>query len=100
MMLARELTKIHEQLVYNPITADGLEKGEIAAVLGPALEDVVVPDSKTMTDLVWCLTNRLGVSEDQAAVLTAKAVRVPLSKVKKAVKLARYAEHERGQLDD
>jgi 16S rRNA (cytidine1402-2'-O)-methyltransferase len=99
-MIARELTKMHEQLVERPINAVGLEKGEIAAVIGPWLNDKAIPDARKLSDLIWCLTNKLALDTDDASALAARAVRIPLAKVKKALKLARYAEHERRHLDD
>jgi 16S rRNA (cytidine1402-2'-O)-methyltransferase len=94
IVVTRELTKVNEKLVASP-KAQQPEIGEFAIVVGPVAADQT---SRALRDedvsrIVGLLTNELG-SEDEVVGFVAKGFGVPPGKIRKSLKLARYARHQ------
>jgi 16S rRNA (cytidine1402-2'-O)-methyltransferase len=92
ILLAREISKINEELVLWPM-ASLVEKGEFTIVVSgrdPALSSTVANDAQ-LAAIVGCLTDNTRLDASEAQAVTAGAFRVTISQVRKAVKHARYA---------
>ena len=89
-MVARELTKVHEQLVDSPNHGSMItELGEFTVVVGPSSEPEREPgagDVNTITDVFGRLTNSAGFDEPTAIVLTATALTIPSRTIAKIIK--------------
>jgi 16S rRNA (cytidine1402-2'-O)-methyltransferase len=93
IVVLRELTKVHEELVLSPI--DGSpdrhslsERGEFTLILGPKSAEVSEKylDRNAIYELHRKLTDHAGLDQEVATSLVAHAVGASLADVKKAVK--------------
>jgi 16S rRNA (cytidine1402-2'-O)-methyltransferase len=92
IMVARELTKTHESLVFSP-NMEGLdeppERGEFTVVLGPSLKKPIEIDEERVCAMFGLLTENGDFSREKATALVAGAFGIPERDVKKLVKKAR-----------
>ena len=100
IFVARELTKMNEQLVNTPIT-DFPQKGEFTIVVGDASHAAAKPDlddssAAKAAAMVGYLTNTVALDESKAIQLAALAFDTSASRIRKALKRRRYAKHEAG----
>jgi 16S rRNA (cytidine1402-2'-O)-methyltransferase len=94
--LGRELTKVHEELVVQPISAHlsamGEPRGEYTVVVAPAdtvSPDVRLPDQASLAEEFGCLTNTEGGSRRDAVRLLAEKYRVAPRKMYRLLEEAR-----------
>ena len=102
IQIHREITKIHEELVLSPTNATerfSNALGEFVLVIGPAHysgqsgpNEAVISDA---TKMVGCLTIRSEFELEEAINLTAKALSLEASVVRKAWKKHRIVENSR-----
>jgi 16S rRNA (cytidine1402-2'-O)-methyltransferase len=90
IVVARELTKAHEELVLSPNHVMAItERGEFTVVIGAILESRSETDptkSDAVTDLFGRLTNDAGLDEPLAVRLTAEALELKAREVAKIIK--------------
>lgn len=90
ILVARELTKIHEQSVVGPISTaaeNPEERGEYALVLGPIAQIAdSEPDAATAARIIRSLVEGANLSNDEALMFVAKATGTEPRAVAKAVK--------------
>ena len=93
IMICREMTKIHEQLVIQPITCQERQpqaadvKGEFVVVLGPVLSSADdAPSAAKIVDVFGHLTAIAGVSPESAIRMAAAELRLHPRVVRKAIK--------------
>ena len=88
--ISRELTKIHEQSVVQPISVaavDSEERGEYALVLGPAPQTIdKEPDPAVAAKLIHALVHCGDMSNDEALRFVAKATEVEARVLAKLIK--------------
>jgi len=103
-MIARELTKVHEQLVELPnmpsliMSNDLSERGEFVLVIGPrAAGSAVELDAALVARVFEALGATAGVDPDLALSLTAKAFELPERTVRKAIKQTRIDVKRRAE---
>lgn len=104
ILIARELTKVFEELVESPITRPGdrandlFEQGEFVLVIAPQAEppksDV---DPKLVADACQALAGVEDIGPERAVGLTARAFGLPDRVVRKAVKQARIEARRRDE---
>jgi len=104
IMIARELTKVHEQLVELPnmpsliMSNDLSERGEFVLVIGPrAAGSAVELDAALVARVFEALGATAGVDPDLALSLTAKAFELPERTVRKAIKQTRIDVKRRAE---
>jgi 16S rRNA (cytidine1402-2'-O)-methyltransferase len=95
IFVARELTKLHEQLVMSP-NISGLikETGEFTVVVGPSAvtsEDSALASPESILDIFWRITNAGGFDEPTAIRLAAAAADVKPSLVRKLLKKSKIS---------
>lgn len=92
-MVARELTKVYEQLVDSPNHAVKItELGEFTVVVGPSSESAQEPgpgDVNTIVDVFGRLTNKAGFDEPVSITLTATALGIPSRTIARIIKKTR-----------
>jgi 16S rRNA (cytidine1402-2'-O)-methyltransferase len=104
IIVLRELTKIHEQLVVLPIAEvpDATAAvGEFVVVVGPRDERAIeVPQSSAVVDLFWRMTERASMSDVVALDLLAAYFKLPATAVRKIIKqhLISVKQHTGGPL--
>lgn len=90
ILVARELTKLHEEWVKSPIkTLELKDAGEFTVVISPSanVEDKRrTLDARAVVELFGRLTNMAGVEDSMALDLVAKAFTAPLSAIRKIIK--------------
>ena len=90
ILVARELTKINEQLVIWEKNVPVREQGEFVVVVGPRREpDSKDPDPADVAGFVGQLTDKVGLAEGQALSLAASHFAVGLPKAVKLLKKGR-----------
>jgi len=104
IIAARELTKVHEQLVILPNMAasnmlnDLAERGEFVLVIGPKpTGSVVEPDPTQVARVFEALSTVAGVDPDLALSLTARGFELPERTVRKAIKQTRIDARRRAE---
>ena len=103
IITARELTKIHEELVVHPNQSLGhkpVEAGEYVVMVGPAgnSNDEAI-DETAVADLFYRLTELAAISVDSSTSLVAHAFSITESAVRKAVKRDRIAKNRARESD-
>jgi 16S rRNA (cytidine1402-2'-O)-methyltransferase len=95
IVVARELTKVHEELVDSPISeAIVSDAGEFTVVVGPKAEQRVSPldsDAIRILDVFGRIANQAGFDDEAAIQLTALAASVKPSVVRKIIKKHRIS---------
>ncbi|HYN10837.1 MAG TPA: 16S rRNA (cytidine(1402)-2'-O)-methyltransferase [Vicinamibacterales bacterium] len=90
IVVGRELTKVHEELVDSPNKEPKMaEVGEFTVVVGPAIESAQELDAikaAAIGDMFCRLTNMAGLDEPTSITLTATALAVPSRAVAKIIK--------------
>jgi 16S rRNA (cytidine1402-2'-O)-methyltransferase len=103
ILIARELTKLNEQLVIRQIkdvADDVVERGEFVIVLSrPVGEELSAQRTEEAVNLLGRLVDMAGVEEGLAVEMTAHALSLPASAVRKARKLRGIAENRRREAD-
>jgi 16S rRNA (cytidine1402-2'-O)-methyltransferase len=104
IIVLRELTKIHEQLVVLPISEvpdAPVAVGEFVVVVGPRDERAIeVPQSSAVVDLFCRMTERASMSDVVALDLLAAYFKIPATAVRKIIKqhLISVKQHTGGPL--
>ena len=95
IIVARELTKIHETLGEWPIEQIP-ERGEFTIVVSAPVPDVSTeaPIPSVVEAVFGCLIDTAGFQPDRALAVAARAFGVPISRLRRTLKLARYARNE------
>lgn len=102
LMVQREISKIHEELVLQPYHMENqkdMTRGELVVVVGP-IQDA--PSSAQERDrisdlaaaLFGCLTSKCGISDQNAIELAAKAYAIAPASLAKSLKKRRIAEKQ------
>ena len=90
ILLARELTKIHEQSIVRPTieaAVDPEERGEYVLVLGPSPQTIDnEPDPALASKVIHALTHCADMSDDEALRFAAKATDVEPRTLAKSIK--------------
>ena len=90
ILVARELTKLHEEWVESPIIASELkDAGEFTLIVSPSRivgHATRVLDAGVAVELFGRLTNLAGVEDSMALEFVAAAFTVPVSSVRKIIK--------------
>jgi 16S rRNA (cytidine1402-2'-O)-methyltransferase len=99
IIVARELTKQHEELVEYHIQRDVEPRGEFVLVIGPIVH-VPGPQSNTddLVELYNCLTESIALSREDALNLLARAVGSDPQAVRKRIKKARILVERRNRV--
>ena len=91
----REITKIHEQLVFSPTTTKVSDRGEFVVVVGPRSEAVHSAPETIEPEKVLAFATSLTESglatEEQVSSIVAKALDLHERDVKKLIKRGRYS---------
>jgi 16S rRNA (cytidine1402-2'-O)-methyltransferase len=92
ILVARELSKIHEQLVISPNHAPSInETGEFTIVIGPANAGQVSVDDDAVVAMFCRITNIGGFDESSAIRLTSAATSLKTATVRKLVKKSKIS---------
>ena len=95
ILIARELSKVHEQLVISPNKALAIsETGEFTIVVSPAIASEVersAAGDEAVLEIFWRITNIGGFDEPSAIRLTASATNLKATTVRKLVKKSRIS---------
>ena len=90
IIVARELTKLNENLVEWHTNDPVREQGEFVVVVGPWIEHAQAePDANTLTVFVGQITEFVGLDDDAAVKLAAAHFEIPGAKVRKLLKKGR-----------
>ena len=90
ILVARELTKVNEQLVFWDKSGDIREQGEFVVVVGPKLpQPESEHDPAAVASFISQITEKLGLDDSQALALASTHFGVPLPKAGKLLKKGR-----------
>ena len=94
IFIAREVTKVNEQLVMSPKSVGTVkETGEFTVVVGPAVpvhSETTTAQSNAALDCFWLITKTGGFDELTAVRLTAAATGLKPASVRKLVKKSKF----------
>src|SRR5262245_36778960 len=95
ILVSRELTKAHEQLVTSPNKLASInETGEFTIVIGPSEAgpmETSAADEEVALSTFWRITNIGGFDESSAIRLTAAATSLKATTVRKLVKKSKFS---------